>query len=183
MSEVTVKIDGLKDLEARFDPVRARRLLSEGVFRGLVLTGNSARRKLSGPVLKNQTGTLRRSIHERLEEAAEYIKGVVGSFAGYVNPKGGGEAAGYARLHEYGGTFEVPAHERRIGYNADSERIRLLTKAGGIKKGVANYSVVQVKAHKITFPERSFLRSSLKDEQKKIVKELRYSMNQALSGK
>ena len=169
MSSVTINVNGKAELERRFDPEKARRLLTMGVFRGLVWVGNAAIRKLSGPVLKNQTGTLRRSIHERIveDEDPNSIKGVTGSFAGNPNPKGGQQAAGYGRIHEYGGTFAVAEYQRRVS-----------TLFG---KPVEPY-MQTVKAHSVTYPERSFLRSSLKDEKKNVVKELKLSMDEALRG-
>lgn len=165
--KVTVNVNGVAELERRFDPVKAREKIREGVWRGMIAVGNSTIRKLSGPVLKNQTGTLRRSIHQRLVETQEAIKGLIGSFAGYTNPKGGEQAAGYARIHEFGGTFNVPDYVRRVN----------IVFGGEVKPFMQ-----VVKSHKVTYPERSFLRSSLKDEKKNVVKELRISMNEALRG-
>ena len=182
MPVFTEEISGLDDLLRRFNAIGAADKLKEGLTRGLIGVQNATIRKLSGPVLKNRTGTLRRSIHYRLVEDEKGIDGVVGSFAGNVNPKSNEEAYGYARVHEYGGTFNVPAHERRIGYNSDSERVKLLGKLGGFSKKVATYSTTMVRAHTVTYPERSFLRSSLSEQKKNIVKELKLSMDEALSG-
>ena len=63
--------------------------------------------KLSGQVLKNRTGTLRRSINQHVEETDTSITGILGADM---------DIARYARAHEYGfrGTVQVPAHTRTI---------------------------------------------------------------------
>ena len=61
--------------------------------------------KLSGQVLRNRTGTLRRSIHHSVRLGPKEIIGIVGT------------NVSYARVHEYGfrGTVAVRAFER-LGY-------------------------------------------------------------------
>lgn len=89
--------------------------------------------KLSGQVLHVRTGTLRRSINQRVDEDAGNITGVVGT-----NVR-------YAAIHEYGGN-------------------RLITQAWGHP---LKYPVWQ------TFPERSFLRSTLAENTARIGEKLR----------
>jgi phage gpG-like protein len=59
--------------------------------------------KLSGQVLRNRTGTLRRSITARVERQPGQVTGIVGV----------GSKAWYGKLHEYGGIYNVPASVRR----------------------------------------------------------------------
>ncbi len=167
MSTFTVEVKGLDSLAARLNPTTTLDKMREAMLRGLILVQTSTVRKLSGPVLHNVTGTLRRSIHFRTEQSDTALKGLVGSFAGYPNPRGGEQAAGYARINEFGGTFTVPEHERRVTQIFGRE---------------VEPFIQTVRAHTATYPERSFLRSSLRDEKKNIVKEFRLSMNEALSG-
>jgi hypothetical protein len=86
--------------------------------------------KLSGQVLKNKTGTLRRSQHESVTSDEKSIRGAVST-----DPS----ASAYGYVHEYGGTFDVKAHMRKSSHNMQT----------------------WVREHSITFPERSFLRSTL----------------------
>lgn len=69
-------------------------------------------------------------------------------------------AAWYGRLHEYGGTFQVRAHVRRT-----------VSGKGG-----------QVAAHSIRFPERSFMRSGLKDKASDISARIRAAVAEAVKG-
>jgi hypothetical protein len=88
--------------------------------------------KLSGQVLKNKTGTLRRSQHESVTSDEKSIRGAVST-----DPS----ASAYGYVHEYGGTFDVKAHMRKSSHNMQT----------------------WVREHSITFPERSFLRSTLNE--------------------
>jgi phage gpG-like protein len=97
--------------------------------------------KLSGQVLRVRTGTLRRSINQRVEQSGDSTTGTVGT-----NIK-------YARAHEYGGAVMVPAHQRRM------------TMVFGRP---VQERMINVRAHTATYPERSFLRSALKDMEAQI---------------
>lgn len=96
--------------------------------------------KLSGEVLKNQTGRLRRSINVESHDTGDTLVRTVGT-----NVR-------YARAHEYGftGTVDVREHTRRI------------TQAFG--RPIPPRDVI-VRAHtmKMNLPERSFLRSALRE--------------------
>lgn len=94
--------------------------------------------KLSGQVLKNKTGTLRRSQHESVTSDENSIRGFVST-----DPS----ASAYGYVHEYGGTFDVKAHMRKSSHNMQT----------------------WVREHSITFPERSFLRSTLNEMAPEIV--------------
>jgi phage gpG-like protein len=96
--------------------------------------------KLSGQVLKLKTGTLRRSIDWKVNQANGQITGKVST-----NVK-------YGIAHEFGfsGVVDVKAH------------LRTITQAFG--KSITP-KTVEVRAHpmKMNLPERSFLRSALRD--------------------
>lgn len=95
--------------------------------------------KLSGQVLKVRTGDLRRSISaEAVSESQSTVSAVVGT------------DVRYAAVHEYGGTFEVPAHQR------------MLTMMFG--RRIENPYLISVREHPVTFPMRSFLRTSLQEK-------------------
>lgn len=91
--------------------------------------------KLTGQVLKVRTGRLRRSINQKVTVTGNGVYGVVGT-----NVK-------YGRAHELGETVTVKAH------------LRMQRVAWG--KKMKNPRVVQVKAHIVKYPERSFLRTAL----------------------
>lgn len=97
--------------------------------------------KLSGPVLKNRTGRLRRSINERLTETADEISASVGT---NVN---------YARAHELG--FEGVVNVR--------EHLRTITQAFGNPIAPTQVHVGAHPRH-MRLPVRSFLRSTLREE-------------------
>lgn len=117
-----------------------------------------AKVKVSGEVLKNRTGTLRRAINSRVVSTGSGVVGTVGI------------KLRYAAAHEFGcqKTVSVPAH------------LRMMNVAWG--RPVANPHKINVSAHKMkmNLPERSFLRSSLKDLRSDIVADLRDSVAKAV---
>lgn len=96
--------------------------------------------KLSGQVLHVRTGTLRRSINQAVETRSDGVWAIVGT------------PVVYARVHEYGfqGTEAVRAHLRTIrqvwGRPISPKQIE-----------------VSAHARRVNLPERSFLRSTLRD--------------------
>lgn len=111
--------------------------------------------KLQGQVLHHRSGKLGASI--RIIPAT--IDGTMVS--GTV--EGAGGPAWYGRVHEYGGTWEVASHSRRTGFTASGTQTRLLTRGGRVRKAVASTTSHTVGSYTLTFPERSFMRSSLED--------------------
>lgn len=97
--------------------------------------------KLSGQVLKNRTGTLRASVNYRMELKPRNIYGRVGT-----NKE-------YAAAHEYGFTGVVNVQDH----------LRTITSAFG--KALLAPKQVTVRAHSrnMALPERSFLRSSIRE--------------------
>lgn len=116
-------------------------------------------RKLSGQVLKNRTGTLRRSINQRVEVTPTSITGIVGT-----NKE-------YAAVHEYGfnGTVTVHEHMRQI-----KQAFGKSLKGGGM--------AVMVRSHPrhMVLPERSFLRSALREMQTDISTEIQSALKRAV---
>jgi phage gpG-like protein len=96
--------------------------------------------KLSGQVLKNRTGTLRRKINGRVSETSNSITGQVGV------------KLAYAAAHEYGfdGNENVRAH------------LRTIKQAFGREIAPVTFQVQAYTRH-VHLPERSFLRSSLSE--------------------
>lgn len=72
--------------------------------------------------------------------------------------QGGGGVAPYGYVHEYGGTYLVPTHWRT-------------SKLG---------NPYQVRPYNITFPERSYMRSSLEENEQWIVEQIERAIKEAL---
>lgn len=106
--------------------------------------------KLSGQVLRVRTGTLRRSVHARLEDNALSIYGIVGT-----NKE-------YAAVHEYGGTFTISQH------------LRLVKQAFGRQLRFPVWA--SVKQYSATYPERSFLRSALREMRQRSKQEMEQAL-------
>lgn len=114
--------------------------------------------RLSGQVLNVRTGNLRRSIHQRVTNTGSAVIGEVNT-----NVR-------YGRAHEYGfaGTANVKASLRQV------------RQAFGRPLKSPRY--VQVRAHSrnVKLPERSFLRSALRDMKPMIETDLQKSIEGAL---
>jgi len=122
------------------------------------LTRKIKEEKLTGQVLKNQTGTLRRSINQRIDKAGT---GIVASI---------GTNKSYAAAHEYGftGTVTVKEHMREI------------KQAFGRPINPVN---VRVRTHTMMMhlPERSFLRSALREMDQEIKTGLSDALKKAIA--
>ena len=117
------------------------------------------KQKVSGPVLKTKTGTLRRGINAAFEDTDTSIVGSAGI---------GKAEAKYPAVHEYGGTVTVREHTRRM------------TMAWG--RAVANPRQISVRAHTATYPERSYLRSSLRENEPRIKANIAAAVAQGVKG-
>lgn len=109
------------------------------------------KRKLTNQVLNVRSGKLRDSIFQRVVEDRAGIHGHVAS-DGTVK---------YAGVHEWGGTINIP-EIRPVSASA----LHFITKGGA--EVFAKYA----RAHTVTMPERSYLRSSLRDMKDQIKREL-----------
>ena len=140
---------------------RVRAAAKQSITRSLLeLVAEVKSQKLSGQVLRNRTGRLRRSIHMTgVTDSGNEISGVVGT------------NVEYAAAHEYGftGTVTVKAHMRKI------------TQAWG--KSLKNPRQVSVSSHgrQVNLPEKSFLRSALKEMAPGFIARLQTDINEALT--
>jgi phage gpG-like protein len=80
---------------------------------------------------------------------------ILGVIAGFVRA---GREAPYGKIHEYGGTFSVAEYLRQL-------------KSG--KQAI-------VRAHTVTFPQRSFMRTSLFEMQSQIISEVSTAVTEGL---
>lgn len=106
--------------------------------------------KLTGQVLKVRTGTLRRSIDQRLVTDSDSVAGIVST-----NVK-------YGKAHEYGSDKTVTVREH----------LRLVKKAWGKELKHPVWATVKAHSMKQNLPERSFLRSALADMKPEIIADL-----------
>lgn len=99
--------------------------------------------KLSGQVLKRKTGNLASSINVGGPMTATEFVDEGNQIIGRVGTK-----VWYGAVHEYGGNFQVKAHQRTItqvfGRTVDPHKI-------------------DVRSYSMNVPERSFLRAGLRD--------------------
>lgn len=118
---------------------------------------------LSGPVLSNRTGTLRRSINRVVTDNASGVFATVGT-----NVR-------YAAAHEYGfdGDVTVKAHTRRSALQMAVKRKDRVGKSEG------TIQVRQFTRH-MHMPERSFLRSVLRERAPEIQQSLRAAAMEAI---
>lgn len=120
---------------------------------------------LSGQVLNVRTGALRRSIHKLVISESHRVTGVVGSYD-----------IKYAKIHEYGGTIDMPARQqtvfRKINKNGD-----FLHSGRFVKASKSNFATThEVVAHTITMPARPFIHPALKDMRDDIVTGIEQSL-------
>ena len=131
---------------------------SDGVQSVLKLQREVMQNRLSGQVLNVRTGNLRRSIHQQVTSSGGLVVGEVNT-----NVR-------YGVAHEYGfaGTVNVKASMRQI------------RQAFGRPLKSPRY--VQIRAHSrnVKLPERSFLRSALRDMKPEIEADLQKSIEGAL---
>ena len=133
-------------------PNRLRDAMARTMTRlSIELQANVKKDKLSGQVLHTRTGTLRRSINRSISQSGDGVVATVGT-----NVK-------YAGVHEYGfdGVVTVKDHLRAC-------------KNGG---------TAEVKSHTrhMKLPERSFLRSALREMVPQIKEDIRSAALKALS--
>jgi len=155
-------IVGKESTIASFRAIPAR--ASEALYRTLErlaisLTRKVKEEKLSGQVLKNRTGTLRRSINYRIEGTETRMTALVGT------------NVAYAAIHEYGGVTKPHVIEPKNG------KCLAFIAPWGPGKGQGGKSFFARVNHPGShMPERSFLRSALTEMQGEIRSELGAAM-------
>jgi len=130
-------------LKQRQEGVKKAMAVSVGL--GAQLVYGRVVRKLTGPVLKVQSGRLRQSI-------VSLVEGVFTD-----NPKGiVGTNVEYAPVHEYGLTFRHPGGTAYIPIGGG--KVRFISNALAALHG---REFLRTRAHPIKMPERPFMRPSL----------------------
>ena len=104
---------------------------------------------LEGQILQHRSGKLTGSIRSWVEMGDHEMVAWI---------QGGGGVAPYGAVHEFGGTFTIPAHIAQR-HAASARRMR--------RKGIDTVADTwwTVREHTATFPERSFMRSRLHENE------------------
>jgi phage gpG-like protein len=136
-------VTGVEQVVARFDamtPALRESLIKHIDYDTIDLQQHIQENKLEGQVLHHRTGNLIDNIFaEPAKDLGEGIEGRV-----FI-----GAAAPYGFVHEFGGTFTVPAHRR------------MQTMAWGREIAPVETTVSE---HLATYPERSFMRTGLAEK-------------------
>jgi phage gpG-like protein len=126
----------------------------------LELAGYIKADKLSGQVLNRRSGNLSSSVHpNKATDSGSSIS--AGAAAGLDVP--------YAKIHEYGGL--IPAHQV-VAINAKA----LCFSVGGVIRFAKSVQIPDV-----TMPERSYMRSSLREKAPDGIAELRAAVKEAIA--
>lgn len=170
---ISAKLTGDQALIARLNrmPTAVHTRLAETVKGWSIrLTAYVKDQKLSGQVLHVRSGTLRRKIHPIFTDTDVAVTG------------GAGVKLAYARLHEFGfdGMETVRAHVRRVA--SRSARGWVLTSYTDAKRTQVAQGIAFVRSFQrhVKMPERSYLRSSLRDNAPAIMTDLRAAVAEGL---
>jgi hypothetical protein len=87
--------------------------------------------------------------------------------------QGGGGLEFYGKYHEYGGTFDVPGG-RRVALGSRLDRKKLM--GNSARFGYDAVTHTQSRPYTITFPERSFMRSSAQENRDQMYGRLRAAL-------
>jgi phage gpG-like protein len=158
---VTITIDD-KMVRAAFDglPSRVHAAIVRKVHAlRLELESKIKGDKLSGQVLHVVSGDLRRSIFSGVEDKGDIVEGWA---------KQSGDVP-YGAIHEFGGIIHIP------------EILPVKAKALHWVSGGKDVFAKRARAHDVTMPTRSFMRSSLEDMREEIVTGLKDVVLQELS--
>ena len=156
---LNVTLEGDRELRAKLDkmPQQVHAALLRTVYSlALKLERHIKQNKLQGQVLKHQSGNLQRSIQSAVDDSGSGVMGRVFS-SGDVK---------YAAIHEFGG--RIPAH---VIEPKNGEALRFMMNGKEVFAKRVNHPGS-------TMPERSFMRSGLRDMRPEIIE----SINKAVVG-
>jgi phage gpG-like protein len=154
---VKIEVDDTS-LRASFD-TKSKRVHDELIRETDLLESKIKGDALSGQVLHVISGDLRRSIFSGIEDSTDFVQGFAAQ-SGDVK---------YGAIHEFGGTIHIP------------EIVPVKAKAlHWIHEGKDVFAR-RARAHDITMPERSFMRSTLKAMEPQIVSGLKAAVLRGLA--
>ncbi len=116
-----------------------------------------ANQKLDGQVLNRKTGRLAASVHGEVEAADGNVS---------INIEAG-EGLPYARIHEFGGIINHPGGTAYVGVG------------GGVARWISNLVAAKMGElprtvpHKIPMPQRSYMYSTLEENEQKVLDDFR----------
>ena len=151
-----------RQLEARLTamPTRVQKALVQKLTAlAFKLENHIKADKLSGQVLNVRTGALRRSIFSTVETSATEVVATVASSSDVP----------YGRIHEFGGTIQVP------------EITPVKAQALHFVINGKDVFAKRVRAHTVSMPERSFMRSALADMKDEIEAGIRQAVEEGAS--
>lgn len=168
---ITFSVEGVAKTAARLQKESEdRRKAIQRSMAGITVSMQRAvKDKLNGPVLHVKTGNLRNSVHEEVTIQGDVVTGSV-----FTTLAQGGHGK-YAAVHEYGGTFNIPAHKRRVAFDRGGDRVKRKSKKAYLVEEVT------VRAHTATYPERSYMRSTLKESKTRILESLSKAAKHAVT--
>lgn len=159
-----IPIEGLTEsFERRGDAVIAR-LKNEMRAETLNLLAYVEDEKLSGQVLHQRSGALKRSGYTAFEDSPDEIAGIVGFGSGASTAQ---NTVPYAAIHEFGGTINVPAVEGKL---------MVFEKAG-----VTIFTKRHV-AFTVDMPARPYLGPSIDENREGILTRLQEAVNEEMAG-
>ena len=166
---ITVKITKGADLGKKFKDFIPK--IQSGVQKEIMRLALKMTRvvmgKLNGDVLKVRTGRLRRSIHPEWEFRAGYSGATVGT------------NVEYAGINEYGGIIQSKERMQKMYFKTGRDGT---VGSKFVKKSKSNFvQEAPRKAHEIHMPERSFLRSALREMNPEIMEELQKAIAKELN--
>jgi phage gpG-like protein len=147
---IQITVFGKERLVAKYRRIAAElpSLIRETMNTQMVRLADHVRSsKLSGDPLNRRSGALSRSISGSATVNGRLVVGQVGS-----------KGVPYAHVHETGGAFQIPSHERQLTMVFGKP---IIPKTISVKGYTANY------------PQRAFLRPSLAEKQDGVISALR----------
>lgn len=136
----------------------AKSLLKTMTAIGFDLQGYVQRNKLSGQALKQRSGWLSSHVHPETKQDGEAITTTVG-----VDTR----AVPYAAIHEYGGTIHIPEVQDKLMVFVSKQGDTVFTR--------------KHRAFSVHMPERSYLRSSLHENEGKYREAIRREVYEGAS--
>jgi phage gpG-like protein len=169
VAAVTVEVRGDAEVAARFARLSERgvREVRRAIEQLCVQDEALVKQKLSGEVLNVVTGALRSSIFHEVESTGDTIIGRIAS-SGDVK---------YAAIHEFGGTISHPGGTAYIVIAGQGATFISNAVAAGLGTRISGRTA----PHTIHMPERSFLRSALREMEPKIRTTLEAAVTRAVS--
>lgn len=155
---IELSLLGTENLMAKLTQVAPsfQKRMRGGMTRGMIILQRAAKENLSGVILKNRTGTLRRSVNYQVKEEGDTVEGATGT------------NVVYGRTHELGLT--IPAHDIY-----PRKALALAFSPSGIMGKWGNQNIIfakKVHIPDVTMPKRPWLSTAFTQKRSAIFNEL-----------